>query len=265
MSRSQFSYQSAKKEDSAVVARILQLKAKHPYYGVPKVTRTFNREGMRINHKRVYRIMRTLNLLVRKRVKRGRMKFPELLPHEIIATRPNEVWAMDFVHGRLADGTKFRCFTIIDIYSRMCPMILVSSKMSDYLPARELEKLGQRVLMPRTIISDNGPEFKNEVIDLWSKVRGVKLHFIDPGSPTQNGYIESFNGRLRVECLNDKHFKSMEEVRSAVKEWVTFYNEVRPHGSLDYLTPKEFLQIEESRVNQISQTAEKKLLVLKTG
>ncbi|RYZ89245.1 MAG: hypothetical protein EOP06_09615, partial [Proteobacteria bacterium] len=140
MSRSQLNYKTQKKEDASVVAEILQTKEKHPYYGVPKITAVLRRSGKPVNAKRVYRIMKTLNLLAKRKPRRRKVLFPKT-KYNVSATRPDQVWAMDFVMDHLENGTKFRCFTVIDTYTRVTPLIEVSFSMSEFLPVKFLTKL----------------------------------------------------------------------------------------------------------------------------
>jgi len=254
MSRSQFRYVSVKKESAEVVSLILKIKEKRPTIGVKKLTAMIRREVTeKVNHKRVERIVKTLGLGVKRKPRRKKVIFPQV-DKAVVAIRPNQVWAMDFVSDRLQDGRTFRCLTIVDIYSRQCPKIEVSLSMKDFLPVKVLEELKRTTPLPEIIIADNGSEFKNYAMLACSKRNGFTISFIDPGRPTQNGYIESFNARLREECLNQNSFRSITAARAVIEEWVRDYNEKRPHGSLDYLTPKEFAELEQLKVNQ--QTTE---------
>ena len=217
------------------------------------------RSGFVVNHKRIYRILRTLDLMVPRRRKQKRLF---ALPSKGIpdAAFPGEVWSIDFVFDRLTDGSSFRCFTIIDNLTREVPGIHISKSMAGFTPVDYLESLRQQGKIPKHIILDNGTEFVNEVFINWAAINDVSLHFIDPGKPVQNAYIESFNGKFRAEFLSQKKFGAVAEVRTAVTEWLRYYNEVRPHSSLDYFSPKEFAA-------QAPLMLDKKInsLVLKTG
>ncbi len=240
ISRSQFKYQSRKKEDPKVISEIIKIKEKNPRYGILRVKAMLSRRGFVVNKKKVSRILRTMDLLVRKRRKNKRRLFiPALRPFPQ-ATRVNQIWAMDFVSVGLRTGEKLRCFTIIDIYTRQCPAIIISISMKFFLPVFSLEKLRVKGLTPEAIILDNGPEFNNHLMAQWSNENNISLHFIDPGEPTQNGFIESFNGKFRDECINQNRFKNLKEAKTKIEKWVKYYNEERPHSALDYLTPKEF-------------------------
>jgi putative transposase len=241
MSRSAFNYQSAKKEDAEVVSQIMKIKdqPRKRKYGVPRVTEELRRRGLNVNHKRVRRIMKTLDLLVKRKRKTNRLKIEPLRKTQA-AKRPNEVWAVDFITGWLRSGQPFRCLTVVDIFSRLSPSITVSVSMKDHLAVKVLQKLALSGCKPDAIIMDNGPEFNNLRMQSWSEINNVSLHFIDPGQPVQNTYIESFNGRLRDECLNEMQFSNLDQARTGIENWRRHYNEDRPHSSLDYLTPKEF-------------------------
>ncbi len=167
---------------------------------------------------------------------------------------------MDFVFDRLADGTSFRCFTIIDNLSREIPGILVSKSMAGFTPVTFLDSLKDKAPLPKHIICDNGPEFANVSFVSWCRRHNIGLHFIDPGKPVQNAFIESFNGKFRDEFLKQHQFKSIGEVRHKTQKWISHYNNERPHSSLDYLTPKEFADHERQVLDEKNN-----LLVLKTG
>jgi len=258
ISRSQFNYESQKKEDPKVTKLILEIKEKHPYYGMPRVLAILRRKGFIVNGKRVYRVMKVLGLLVARKPNRKR-KFKPVSLKIPQATCVNEVWAMDFVHHRLSDGTAFRCFTIVDTLSRQTPGIFPSLTMKGFLPMRFLERLSKTTKLPKHIIVDNGPEFANKLFVHWCAKNNIQLHFIDPGKPVQNAYIESFNGKFRDEFLARNKFKNIISVANGLISWIKFYNTERPHSSLDYMTPKEFADQESLMLGNKNQ------LVLKTG
>lgn len=191
-----------------------------------------------MNHKRTERIYREegLSLRLRKRKKRAsvaRIKLP--LPQ-----RPNERWSMDFLQDVLSDGRRFRILTVVDQFSRECPTIEVDTSLGGFRVARVLDRLFELRGLPESITVDNGPEFAGKVLDEWAYRKGVRLNFIQPGKPVQNAFIESFNGRIRDECLNESWFKTLEEARKVIEAWRIDYNRVRPHSSLDNLTPEEY-------------------------
>jgi putative transposase len=152
----------------------------------------------------------------------------------------NEVWAMDFVHDQLANGKKIRMLTLVDKLSRECLKIEVDNRMTAPQVVDALEQVRYERGVPAVISVDNGSEFTSKALDEWAYVRGVKLHFIPPGKPTQNRHIESFNGRLRDECLNTQTFWSLKHAQHEIEKWRIDYNEWRPHTSIGNLTPREF-------------------------
>lgn len=259
ISRSQYRYKSQKREDPKLIRMILDIKEKHPCYGSPRVLAVLRRRGMTVNGKRVCRLLKTLNLSVPRRKKRKLLFIPpsQRTPQPL---RVGCVWSMDFVFDRLVDGTPFRCFTIIDNLSRQVPGIFVSKSMAGFLPIDFLESLKERMKLPKHFILDNGSEFANEPFVAWCTRNNISLHFIDPGKPVQNAYVESFNGKFRKEFLDSQKFTSLQQLKIKLENWVRYYNEERPHSSLDYMTPKEFADQEQSVLN-----TQNNLLVLKTG
>lgn len=262
MSRSQFRYKANKLEDPRVIAEIIRIKRRHKRFGVRRVSALLREKNLIVNAKRVHRLMKVLKLLVKRKIPSKRPLFIAPTKSYPNPSRTHQCWAMDFVSAKLSTGATFRCFTIVDIYSRLCPEIFVSVSMKHHLPLKILEKLRLQGLKPESIILDNGPEFKNYAFDLWSKEHDVSLHFIDPGEPVQNAYIESFNGKFRDECLNERAFGSIADAKHFIKKWLVHYNEDRPHSSLDYLTPKTFAEIESNKY-KINNAPRK--VVLKLG
>ncbi|PIU00603.1 MAG: hypothetical protein COT74_04435 [Bdellovibrionales bacterium CG10_big_fil_rev_8_21_14_0_10_45_34] len=259
MSRSQLNYKSRRREDPNLLCSILEIKDKHPYYGQPRVSAVLRSKGFEVNGKRVYRLLKTMSLLVPQKIKRSRIKYvpQERLPQ---ACRQGDVWSVDFVLSRLSNGDPFRCFTLIDTYTREVPEIFVSRSMHGYAVVDYLEQLKTRIKLPRHIILDNGPEFTNHVFVTWANRNNIILHFIDPGKPVQNAYVESFNGKFRSECLSLNTFPNIEVARRRINKWLHHYNNERPHSSLDYLTPKKFADLQPTVIDP-----KKNLPVLKTG
>ena len=191
-----------------------------------------------INHKRTYRLYKEEKLLVRQRKKRRRRaigRLPIVMP-----LGPGERWSMDFVADQLMDGRRFRLLTIVDDYTRECLAIHVEHSISGRRVSRVLDRLHDGHGRPAAIVTDNGTEFTSNAMFKWSQKTGVDLRFIEPGKPSQNAFIESFNGRLRDECLNEHVFSSLPEARAIIEIWRKHYNVERPHGSLGWLTPNEF-------------------------
>jgi putative transposase len=195
-----------------------------------------------INHKRTERIYRQEGLALRIR---RRKKMASLLRTEIPRPNsPNHIWSMDFMRDNLACGRTIKVLSVVDEYTRKCFRIEVDTSINGMRVARVLSEIAQMEALPEVIVIDNGPEFISNALDSWAYQRGVKLTFIRPGKPVENAYIESFNGRLRDECLNENWFLTLEHARRIVEEWRIDYNTARPHSSLGNLTPEEFIRQE---------------------
>ena len=191
-----------------------------------------------VNAKRVYRLYKQEGLQVRspKRTKRTR-QVRVALPG---ASRPNQRWSMDFVSDRFADGRWFRILTVVDQYTRECLCVHAERSQTGKKVAEQLSHIIARQGTPESITSDNGSEFVGKAMEAWSYQNGVKLDFISPGKPVENGFVESFNGRLRDECLNVEVFFDVNDARTKLEQWRTDFNQSRPHSSLDDRTPSEF-------------------------
>jgi len=238
LGRSSFRYQQREWEESGLTERLKQLATERRRFGYRRLTVLLNREGREVNHKRVYRLYREEGLSVRRR-KRKRIGAVERQALGL-PTRTNERWSMDFVSDGLGDGRKFRSLNIVDDYSRECVAAEVDTSIPGGRVVRVLERLGELRGLPEILVTDNGPEFAGQALDVWAYERGVKLHFIQPGKPIQNAFIESFNGKMRDECLNEHWFRTLSEARQRIEAWRRDYNEVRPHSSLANRTPQEF-------------------------
>jgi putative transposase len=241
-------YQSRRDPQTELRIRLRDLAATWIRYGYRRLTVMLRREGWRVNTKRVYRLYREEALQVRtkKRVKSGgqvRITLPE-------ATFMNQRWSMDFVSERLADGRWFRILTILDQYTRESLCTYADRSQTGEKVAEQLQRLIELRGAPESITSDNGSEFTGKAMDFWAHQAGVKLNFIRPGKPTENGHIESFNGRLRDECLNVEIFLDLADARSKPDKWRNDYNQQRPHSALADRTPDEFA----SAAMQLSST-----------
>ena len=214
------------------------LAAERPRFGYRRLHVLLRRRGHPVNHKRVYRLYREENLAVRRK-KRKRIA-AEIRTVPAPPQRPNERWSIDFVSDSLGSGRRFRALTIVDDFTRECLAIEVDTSLPGVRVARVLERLAVERGVPATIISDNGPEFTGVALDRWAAERGVHQHFIRPGKPMENGYIESFNGKLRDECLSGNWFISLADARAKIGAWRNDYNSIRPHSSLDNQTPTEY-------------------------
>ena len=212
--------------------------SERPRFGYRRIHVMLRRGGWRVNHKRIYRLYRSEGLAVRRR-KRKRMYVGQrtILPPP---TRPNQRWSMDFTLDSLATGRKFRSLNIVDDFSRECLAIEVDTSIGGSRVARVLERIVAFRGLPEIIVCDNGPEFAGRVLDAWAYARKVRIHFIRPGKPVENCYVESFNGKFRDECLNEHWFTDLADARNKIEIWRIDYNEVRPHSSLGDITPKEY-------------------------
>src|SRR5215470_16260331 len=232
-------YRSRKGErDRALRTRLKELAAKRMRFGYRRLTAMLVREGVPINHKRVYRLYREEGLAMRIRQRR-RIRWNGAVVKPA-ASQPNERWSMDFVSDCVSSGTVIRMLTIVDDCTRECPAIEVDTSLGGLRVRRVLDRIARERGLPEAIVLDNGPEFRGRALAAWSEQRGVRLEFIQPGKPVQNAFVESFNGRLRDECLNANWFTNLSDARRKIESWRQDYNHQRPHSSLNYMPPAEF-------------------------
>ena len=235
---STWQYKPCKQAVAGLRERIIDLSGERRRFGYRRLHIVLRREGWVVNHKAVHRIYREEGLQVRKR-KRKRIgpadRQPILLPERI-----NERWSMDFVSDGLSNGSRFRTLNIVDDFSRECPVIEVDTSLPGTRVVRVLERLSETRSLPKAIVVDNGPELISKALDEWAYRNGVRLHFIEPGKPVQNAFVESFNGKFRDECLNEHWFTSLADARRTIEAWRIDYNTWRPHSALAYATPEEF-------------------------
>jgi len=230
--------QEVSSEESRLVTGITALATRYGRYGYRRITALLNERGWQINHKRVERIWRQEGLKVpKKQPKRGGLWLNDGSCIRLRPEHKDHVWSYDFVTARTADGRAFRILTIIDEYTRECLAILVARKIKAQDVIDVLFELFIFRGIPKHIRSDNGPEFTSKAVRKWLERLGVKTLFIEPGSPWENGYIESFNGKLRDELLNREIFTTLTEAKVLIEEWRKEYNQVRPHSSLGYKPP----------------------------
>ncbi len=239
LSRTGYRYQPVRSNDDALRTRLKELAQQYSRYGYLLLHGILKDEGLVVNRKRTYRIYTEEGLQVRtkKRKKLIRPRVPIAVPLSV-----NERWSMDFVSDQLANGRRFRILNIVDDYSRECVGQLVDTSISGSYVARYLDQLIESREKPKTITCDNGPEFTSKALFFWARERQVTLQFIQPGKPTQNAFVESFNGKFRDSHLNQHWFKDLEEARSTIEEWRQHYNQVRPHSSLGYIPPAVFAE-----------------------
>jgi len=238
LARSTNRYTSMKAADPVLAERIKAIACDRPRFGYKRICLLIRAEGTKVNHKRVYRIYRDLNLAVRKR---GRRKYHwgRRTPKET-PLAPNDRWSMDFTSDTLSDGRRFRTLNIIDDFSRECLEIEVSRSIPGKRVIAVLERLRWQRGLPKEIVVDNGPEFTCIDMIMWACNNRVNLHFIEPGKPIQNAFVESFNGRFRDECLNQYWFTSIEDAATLISKWKHDYNTLRPHSALGNMTPLQF-------------------------
>ena len=232
-------YRRRERDDEPIATRLRELAALRRRWGRRRLIVLLRREGCAANWKRIHRIYCTHGLQVRKRIrKRIAVQRGEPL---IRATRPNQGWSSDFVHDALDWGRRFRILTVVDEFAKRSPVIAVDTS----LPAERVTRAWDQAAdehggYPEWITVDNGPEFTAMATLRWAGRHNVVLRHIAPGKPIQNAFIESFNGKLRDECLNEHAFASIDEARETISAWYDDYNSVRPHAALDNRTPLEF-------------------------
>lgn len=239
LDRSTCRYQARRADWPELRERLRALAAERRRFGYRRLYILLRREGYRVNLKRIYRLYRHEGLAVRRRARRRRIArgLPLATP-----ARMNDRWSLDFLLDILEDGRRVRLLTVVDDFTRACLAIEVDTSIGGRRVVEVLQRLVETRGRPAVLVTDNGPEFVGRVLDAWAYAQGIRLHFIDPGKPNQNAYIESFNGRFRDECLNEHWFLSLAQARQIVEAWRVDYNAVRPHSSLGNVTPTEFEQ-----------------------
>ena len=238
MSASAFRYVPQPDRNVALRERILALAQRHKRYGVGMIHLKLRQAGMLVNYKRVERLYQEARLQVRRR-KRKKIPAGERQPL-LRPTAANQVWSMDFVFDRTAEGRVIKCLTIVDDATHEAVAIEVERAISGHMLTRVLDRLALSRGLPRVIRTDNGKEFCGKAMVTWAHQRGVDLRLIEPGKPNQNAYIESFNGRFRDECLNEHWFISLLHARTIIETWRREYNEERPKKALGGMTPSDY-------------------------
>jgi putative transposase len=228
-------YRSRRPDDRVLRERLRTLARERRRFGYRRLLIFLRREGFGVNHKRLFRIYREERLMVRKRSGRKRalgMRAPMPVP-----LAPNDRWSLDFISDQFICGRRFRILAVFDDCTRECLAAIADTSLSGLRVARELDLLIARRGRPKAIVSDNGTELTSNAILRWAQQAKVDWRYIDPGEPVQNAFIESFNGRLRDEFLNETLFMSLMQARQALEEWRCDYNQVRPHSSIGWLAP----------------------------
>jgi putative transposase len=231
-------YRACPRDQGVVPERLRALAQERPRFGYRRLTVLLRRELGAVNHKRVYRLYHAAGLCVRRRVRKRIAATTR--PTSAAPITIGSAWSVDFTHDTLASGRRFRTLNIIDRVSRVCHAIEVNPS----LPSARVIQVFERVIavagQPQEIRVDNGPEFISQALDAWASARGIRLDFTRPGKPTDNGHIESFNGKFRDECLNQHWFVSLADARQIIEAWRVDYNAVRPHSALGNLTPQAY-------------------------
>jgi putative transposase len=238
MSASCLRYRPAGDRDDGLRRRLKELAGQHRRHGYRMLHSRLVHEGWAINVKRTYRLYREEGLMVRRR-RRKKLSVPERQPL-VRPLQPDEVWSMDFVFDELADGRRIKTLTVVDDCSKEAVSIVVDTSMPALYVTRVLDQVGSERGLPKAIRTDNGPEFAGRTMQDWAAKRGIELRFIQPGKPVQNAYVESFNSRLRDECLSQHWFASLSHMRSVIDAWRDDYNHHRPHSALQYVPPAVF-------------------------
>jgi transposase InsO family protein len=240
MSASALRYVPRPDWNAEIRGRIVELAQRHTRYGVGMIHLKLRQEGRLVNYKRVERLYREERLQVRRR-KRKKVPVGERQPL-LRPTRANEVWSMDFVFDRTAEGRVIKCLVIVDDATHEPVAIEVERAISGLGVSRVLDRLALSRGLPKVIRTDNGKEFCGKAMVTWAHARGIQLRLIEPGKPNQNAYVESFNGRLRDECLNEHLFTSLLHARTMIETWRREYNEERPKKALGGMTPVAYAQ-----------------------
>jgi putative transposase len=239
--RATLRYEHHRDPQDALRVRLRELAGSRVRYGYRRLTVMLKREGWEVNAKRIYRLYTEEGLIVRTKRRKERAQRQRIAQGP--ASRPNQRWSMDFVAQRLSDSRWIRVLTVVDQYTRECLTLHADTALSGEKVAAALDKIVASRGAPKSITVDNGTEFASKAMDHWAYSHGVHLDFIRPGRPVENGYIESFNGRLRDECLNVEVFFSLADARRKLALWLHDYNHHRPHSALADRTPAEFAAV----------------------
>ena len=239
---SSYRYQS-RRNDEPLRTRLVELAREKPRFGYRRLLVLLRRTEV-VNHKRVQRVYREAGLTLRRKKRKHCVRAG--LPQRV-CTQPNQEWALDFVHDAVECGRAIRVLSVVDAYTRECLALEVDTSFASRRVTRVLEAIIAERGQPQAIRCDNGPELTSRHFLAWCIERKIELAHIQPGKPTQNGHVESFNGRLREECLNVSWFQNLFDARRKIAAWRKEYNEERPHSSLDYRTPQEFAALVAAR------------------
>jgi len=251
--RTSVRYRGRRPDDATIRVRLRELAVQRRRFGYRRLLILLDRERLHMNHKKLRRLYREERLQVRRRG--GRKRALGTRASMTIPLGPNQRWSLDFVSDAFSDGHRFRILAVVDDFTRECLCLVADTSLSGQRVTRELDAIAMVHGLPLSSVSDNGTELTSMAMLKWSQDRRVEWHYIAPGKPMQNAFIESFNGRLRDECLNEHLFGSLPEARRIIEAWRIDYNTNRPHTSLGGLTPIEFATrpIEGHNQNRLSQ------------
>jgi putative transposase len=233
--------------NDALRQRLRELAEKRPRFGYRRLHALLNRESWHVNHKRIHRLYREERLSLRRRCRKHWIRTGRLCL--VTPTRANERWSMDFVSDCTATGQTVRVLNIVDDHTRESLAVAVDTSLAAVRVLRALEQTIEERGKPTAIVCDNGPEFRGRALQAWSEERNITLAFIEPGKPIQNAFVESFNGRMRDECLNANWFLNVADARHKIQAWRQDYNQQRPHSALGYRTPCEYAALLRTAVN----------------
>ncbi|MDQ0438827.1 putative transposase [Kaistia dalseonensis] len=233
-----YRYASRRPDDAALRGRLKELALERRRFGYRRLHILLKREGIELNHKKLFRLYREERLTVKRRG--GRKRALGTRAPMALSQGPNQRWSPDLVSDMLADGRRFRVLVVVDDFTRACLTLVVDTSLSGMRVARELDAIAEARGRPLMIVSDNGTELTSRAILQWQEDTRVEWHYIAPGKPTQNGFVKSLNGRFRDECLNEHLFRGLASARRITEEWRNDYNHHRPHTSLRGLTSNEF-------------------------
>jgi putative transposase len=241
MAESSYRYQP-RGDDEELRQRLVELAREKPRFGYRRLHVLLRRKGERVNHKRVYRVYREAGLMVKRK---ARKRLVRCGPARPVLTAANQEWGLDFVHDAVESGRAIRVLSVVDAFTRECPVLEADTSFASRRVTRVLERIVEERGQPQALRCDNGPEFTSRQFLAWCVERQIELRHIEPGKPMQNGRVESFHGRLREECLNVSWFQNLFDAREKIEAWRKDYNQERPHSSLGYQTPEEFARAAE--------------------
>lgn len=238
LDRKVYRYRSKRYDQGPLRVRIREIAESRVRYGCRRIHVLLRREGWVVNHKRVHRLYKLEGLNLRRKIRRHKSSTARTIRD--MPTQANQAWTMDFVHDQLFNGKRIRFLTVVDVYTRECLVISVGQRLTGEDVVEAMHKISEHRTYPNQIFVDNGSEFCSKRLDHWAYQHQVMLVFSRPGKPTDNAFIESFNGSFRDECLNVHWFLSLEDAKMKVENWRQDYNLYRPHSGLNNLTPTEF-------------------------